>query len=169
MQIYKLTSPNTELVYVGKTIQTLAKRISEHRSNHKRYVSGKTSYVCSSIKVIEFGGAVIELIEETDDESREAHWIRELAACNHQKLEVDWSDHATKAEYDRKYNQKHYQANKDAILERQKKKIPCDHCGSFIRRNGLATHKKTKICLEFIQEPVLCNRIYLPFLEQPTV
>ena len=180
MKIYCITSPNTELVYVGKTIQTLAKRISEHRSYHKRYVSGKTTKYCTSYKVMEFGDAVIELIEETDDSRREAHWIRELGACNQMKMELDWSDHASACEYKRK----HRMENIDAFRKRDRKyrvdhrvelnkraneKIPCDHCGKSITRTNMATHKRTKRCLEFIQEPVLGDSPDLTLIEQPTV
>ena len=164
MKIYCITSPNTELVYVGKTSQTLALRINSHRANHKRYLSGKTNY-CSSYKVIEFGGAIIELIEETDDESREAHWIKQLGACNQHQMEVDWSDKASRAEYDRKRKM----ANRDEINRKQAEQIPCDHCGRFSSRVNMQRHKRGKRCLDFVKEPVLCLSPNLPLLEQPTV
>ena len=43
-----------------------------------------------------------------------------------------------------------YEANKDKILERQKQKVICDRCGSEVRKNGLAEHKKSKKCINFI-------------------
>ena len=158
MKIYCITSPNTELVYVGMTTTTLKRRMSGHRSHHKAYVSGKRPDSCSSYKVIECGDAVIELIEETDDSKREAHWIRELGACNYQKLELDWSDKATKAEYNRKYRmenidacrghqRKYIRKNRDEINRRQVEQIPCDHCGIFSSRVNMARHKKSQRCI----------------------
>jgi len=130
----------------------------------KQYVSGKTSY-CSSYKVIECGDAVIELIEETDDSRREAHWIKQLGACNQLKMEVDWSDPVTVAEYRRKPDHKYRVKNRVELNE----KIPCDHCGKVITRNNMARHKKSKICLEFVQEPVLGDSPDFTLIEQPTV
>ena len=179
MKIYRIVSPNTELVYVGKTSQTLARRFDCHRSHHKRYLSSKTRY-CSSFKVIECGDAVIELIEETDDSRREAHWIKKLGACNHHKLEVDRSDKASMAEYDRKYRmenidacrghqRKYIRKNRDEINRKKSEKIPCDHCGRFSNRVNMQRHKKSKRCLEFVQEPVLGDSPNLTLIEQPTV
>lgn len=39
-------------------------------------------------------------------------------------------------------SQKHYQANKEAIAEKNKEKIKCE-CGILITRNNMAKHKKT--------------------------
>ena len=167
MKIYRITSPNTELVYVGKTTMTLAKRMICHKSGLKGYLNGKKRYYCSSFKVIECGDAVIELIEETDDSKREAHWIRELGACNYQKLELDWSDKATKAEYNRKYRmenidacrghqRKYIRKNRDEINRRQVEQIPCDHCGIFSSRVNMARHKKSQRC---INNPLQINSL----------
>tara|TARA_R110001632_G_C11200245_1_gene403103 strand:+ start:141 stop:650 length:510 start_codon:yes stop_codon:yes gene_type:complete len=169
MRIYRITSPNTELVYVGKTIQTLGQRISGHKSDIKRYLSGKTPNLCTSFKVLECGDAIIELIEETDDEGREAHWIRELGACNQRKMEVDWSDLVSVAEYRRKYDHKYKTENRDALRKWKIEKIPCDNCGKVISRNNMQKHKRSKRCLEFVQEPVLGDGANLPLIEQPTV
>ena len=138
---------------------TLARRMSGHKSCIKRYLIGKTLNYCSSFKVIECGDAVIELIEETDDERRETHWIRELGACNQRNQEY------SKTEYNRKYHQE----NRDEIYRKQAEKIQCDHCGSFIRRKNRPRHKRTKRCLEFVQEPVFCDAPHLTLIEQPTV
>ena len=166
MKIYCITSPNTKLLYVGKTIQTLAKRMIGHRSDMKRYVRGKTTKYCSSYKVIECGDAVIELIEEIDDNSREAHWIRELGACNQRTMDaIDWSDHASILEYNRKYRME----NRDALRKRKNEQIPCDHCGKSIIRQSMAKHKRTKRCLDFVKEPVLGDSPDLTLIEQPTV
>ena len=47
--IYKLVSGNK--VYIGSTIQSLNRRLTEHRSEYKRYVAGKRPY-CASFDVI---------------------------------------------------------------------------------------------------------------------
>lgn len=39
-------------------------------------------------------------------------------------------------------SQRHYQAHKAEIAERNKEKVKCE-CGTFITRNNMAKHKKT--------------------------
>ena len=48
MKIYKLTSPNTDLVYVGKTERELNVRYNEHIRDYRNRVG-----MCSSYKIIE--------------------------------------------------------------------------------------------------------------------
>ena len=143
MKIYKITSPNCDLVYVGKTIQTLNERFSGHHSGANRYAKGLSRY-CSSFKVLEYGDAVIELIEETDDHRQERYWIEELNSCNQVKLNlVDISDPVSVAKYNREYRA----ANREAISERRSEKVACAHCGKMVSRRNIAKHKKSQRCI----------------------
>lgn len=155
MKIYKITSPNTDLVYVGKTIQPLSYRFSTHCSEHKRYLADTPSY-CSSYKVLECGDATIELIEETDDARREAYWIGELNACNHNKMTVDRSDPEQSTAYLRDWHKankadqnekcrKRYQACKEQLKE----KAHCSNCGKLSRIDHMKRHKRSKACLNY--------------------
>jgi ribosomal protein S27E len=165
MKIYKITSPNTDLVYVGHT-DNIHTRFRDHRSKYKGWLAGKRDRCCTSRKVLEHGGAIIELIEETEDEEREVYWIRELNACNEKRnIHVDYQA------YNREYNQtnKHaissqkkvyYEENKEKILEKRQMsyptnggvKIPCDNCGRLINRSNMTVHQKTKACRN--KEPI---------------
>jgi len=62
-KIYKITSPNCEEVYVGSTTQSLDRRLTSHKSDCK-------IKNCTSKKVIDYGDAAIELIEEFICETR---------------------------------------------------------------------------------------------------
>ena len=162
MFIYKITSPNTESVYVGKTTNTIKRRFSSHRADLKRYARGFPKY-CSSFKVLECGNAVIELIEETDDNSREAHWIKELNACNQFKMTIDWSDPVSVSKYKREHraaniDTRNEQAVKyrEANRERRNEKVGCDNCGKMVCRGNISTHKKTKKC---INNPLQINSL----------
>ena len=160
MKIYKITSPNTDLVYVGKTIRTLKRRFSDHHSHAKRYMKCGDNY-CSSFKVLECGDAVIELIEETDDKSREAHWIKELNTCNQMKLMIDWSDPVAVTKYRTEYRDANPEymgewrkANRERVLEYTREsreyrneKIACSHCGRMVSRRNIAGHTKTQRCI----------------------
>ena len=54
-RIYKITSPNTDKVYIGATKNPLSRRFTEHKAKRNN---------CSSKIIIEAGDAKIELIEE---------------------------------------------------------------------------------------------------------
>ena len=62
-KIYRIVSANSDLVYIGSTCQSLAKRKGQHISDYKSYVKGTRPYI-SSCKIIEKGNIDIILIEE---------------------------------------------------------------------------------------------------------
>jgi len=43
----------------------------------------------------------------------------------------------------------YYQDNREKIAEKNKQKITCDICGSIVRKGDIATHKKTKKCINY--------------------
>ena len=130
MKIYKLTSPNTDLVYVGKTIQALHRRFQKHQSDW----SNPNAAYCSSQIMIEFGEVSIELIEETENKDREGFWINELNSCNKVKFK-----------YDSKDTDKLYRENN---REKIKEKIECEFCGTFISKNNIRRHQKGRNCIK---------------------
>jgi len=79
--IYKITSDQTDDVYVGITSLTLKKRLQKHKYNYKYYCYEKYRFVFSFL-VVCYDDCKIELIEETDDKSREKFWIRKIDCCN---------------------------------------------------------------------------------------
>ena len=44
---------------------------------------------------------------------------------------------------------KDYEDNREKILERQKEKTTCEHCGSIVRKHGIARHKQSQKCINF--------------------
>ena len=77
-KIYKITSPQTNQVYIGSTVKSLNQRMNQHRA-----ISNRTS----SREIIKYEDAVIELIEEYPCETREqlsnkeSEWIKRTANC----------------------------------------------------------------------------------------
>lgn len=71
-KIYKLTSPSTEKVYIGSTVNALSKRLSHHRSPNNKTLSREMS---------QYDDLQIELLEEfpcqnrEQLEARESYWI----------------------------------------------------------------------------------------------
>ena len=81
IKIYKIIDNTNGNVYVGKTTQKyLSNRISTHRKDYKNAVDGKRYHLTSS-QIIKNGDYRIELIEETDDETREKYWILNTDCC----------------------------------------------------------------------------------------
>lgn len=102
IKIYKLIH-NGEIVYVGQTKQKLNTRKAKGYSNVPFYKECK-----------------IELIEETDDVSREKYWIDKLRSEGHPLLNkrdgdtgLDYKEYQKEykeknKEYEREYNKEYY-------------------------------------------------------------
>lgn len=87
-KIYKIWSPShPDDIYIGSTTQPLSKRIGGHRKHYRQYKEGKKNYM-TSFKILEYGDARIELIEDCMCErgeqltAREGHFIRSLDCVN---------------------------------------------------------------------------------------
>ena len=111
-KIYAIRSYQTELIYVGSTIEKrLSARFSKHKSDYKMNLKGTKNYV-TSYEIVKYDDCYIELIEEvsnyTKDEMRklEGQYIREMN-CVNKRIEG-----RTKHEY--------YNNNKDKILDMRK-------------------------------------------------
>ena len=146
MKIYKLISNSSDLVYVGKTTKELNERMWNHKSDFK------TRGTCSSKLIFETGGEVsIELIEETEDDSREAFWINELNTCNSDRLTGRKKDYhknryQEKKEHILSQQKEYYEKNKQLIYNKAAQQIVCDNCGELTNRGHISRHKKSKKC-----------------------
>ena len=70
--IYKLTSEQTQDVYIGSTTQSLKKRLKDHRSDYKGQLNNMTSF-----KLMKYPDVKIELIEEVEFDERNKLNLRE--------------------------------------------------------------------------------------------
>jgi len=99
-KIYKIVDNTNNNVYIGQTKSTLTQRMASHRYNFKNYSN------CSSKLILKNNDWYYELIEETNDKSREIYWIKNTKNCiNFMKYNFD------KKEYDKKYYKKNYEKN----------------------------------------------------------
>lgn len=71
-KIYKIVDNTNGKIYIGLTIRTLKERLNQH----------KHSLDCVSRDIIKNGDYKIELIEETEDKSRERYWIENTECIN---------------------------------------------------------------------------------------
>lgn len=128
--IYQITSPTTDLVYIGSTTKPLSRRFSDHKASYKRWLEGRSEYI-TSVEILKFSDAKIELIEEFTCDNiqelrrREGEIIRQTENCVNKHIAG-----RTRQEYDVEYYQakkdklserhaEYYEANKDKILKHQ--------------------------------------------------
>ncbi len=61
-KIYCIRSYETDEIYIGSTIERLARRMAGHRAKYKRFLQGKHKRYTTSFKILEHKDAYIELI-----------------------------------------------------------------------------------------------------------
>jgi len=157
-KIYKITSSQTDKVYIGSTKQTLNTRFSKH----------KYRLDCSSKSIIAFGDAEIELIEEVDEQNRlirERHYIESYGEqCVNEIIPFRTKEETT--EYNREHNREYYETNKEQMNEYNREysrvyrsthkekineKFICDVCNGKTTRSNISKHLKTKKHLKIVQ------------------
>ena len=132
-RIYKITSLQTEKIYIGSTTTALNKRLSKHKSNYKRFQDGKYRNV-SSFEIIQYLDAVIELIEEQEFKDknemlfRERHYI-EIYECVNKMIPIRTNE-----------EKKQYIIDNN---EKVNEKKPCV-CGGFYTSKHKGQHMKGK-------------------------
>lgn len=126
-KIYAIRTYQSEEVYVGSTIQTLANRMAGHRRDYKEYKKNGTSvkYV-SSYKILKYDDAYIELIQlypcnsKTELDAVEGQYIRQMECVNkniagrsRKEYRMDNSDRLNEI------SKQYYLENKESIKERK--------------------------------------------------
>ena len=167
--IYSTDSP-VLLPYYGSTIQSLNRRLSDHKNHFKLWKQGKKTG-CSSFMLLEqgFDKVAIILVEDfpcnskQELEIREAHYIKNNPCINMQipqgivaKSRQDYDKQYRQAnrdkiaEQNKQYRQanqdkiaEYYQANRDKILEYRRERVVCE-CGAVVSRDSLTRHRRTK-------------------------
>jgi hypothetical protein len=170
-KIYCLRSHSTDHVYIGSTINTLSRRMAEHRRDYKRYLNGKFHYV-SSFKILKYEDAYIELVEDCPCETkeqllrREGQIMRETDNYINERIEgrTKKEHYEDNKEHIKEYKKKWYDENKEEVLEKQKQyqqenkeaiaekrnqKYTCE-CGGRYTLRHKAQHMKTKKHQNFI-------------------
>jgi len=68
--IYKIGSPNTDLIYIGSTAKSLQSRYVSHKSYYNRFGTESSKLNSMAYKIFEKGDAYIEMIDEIDFDDR---------------------------------------------------------------------------------------------------
>ena len=133
-KIYKLWSPQGNEIYIGSTVNSLAKRLSQHKS----YRDCNSKYLFEN-----YNDVRIELIEEYPCDNKiqlnkkEGEHIRNNTCLNR------CIPGRTKKEREKKYREN----NKEHL----NKKFVCE-CGGKYTHQNKAVHSKTKIHIDFTQQ-----------------
>jgi len=151
-KIYKITSPQTDKIYIGSTKQQLKHRFSNHKSDAKN----KGKYYSSFDLIKNYSDCEIELIEEVDKQNRlirERHWIEFYEdKCVNERIPIRTKEETR--EHQREYDREFYEVNKVQIKERNREyyseKITCE-CGVKTRKDNISKHRKTKRHLKFVE------------------
>ena len=75
-RIYKITSSNTDKIYIGSTSKKLTERLRSHEIDYKRYQNGKYHYV-KSYDILEKENYRIQLLEQIEYETKKELHERE--------------------------------------------------------------------------------------------
>jgi hypothetical protein len=156
-KIYKITSLNNpQYVYYGHTCQTLARRFATHKSAYNK---------CKSKKIIEFGDAVILLVEnfpcssEDEAHAREKQYILNNECINRNipgRTQAQYIEN--NKEKIKEYQKKNYENNKEKY--KQKNKIYHENNKEYYKeysKNDYENNKEyfkeyRKLRKEFLQE-----------------
>ena len=116
-KIYRIVDNTNGNVYIGITIREIKVRIGRH----KGYI--KSGEYCSSSIILENNDWYYELVEETDDPTREAFHIQNTPNCINKvkfSYKYDYSEYGKEwrlnnKEYTKNYNEKYCLENKTKL------------------------------------------------------
>ncbi len=120
-KIYKIECNVTGLLYIGSTCKKkLSQRMSEHRSNYKKYLNGKKKYY-SVFKVMENKDYVIILIEDFPCNSKDQLFARERYYTNEIECVNIRKNQGRRLELgEKQYSKLYYETNIDKIKDYKK-------------------------------------------------
>ena len=129
-KIYKIVCNVTGKIYIGSTIETLARRLTGHRATYKHFKEGKGKYI-TSFQIIEQGEFDIVLIENCPCESKdelhkqERFFIESLECVNKNIPTRTMNEYRLDNKETLKEKAKQYQIdNKETISEKKKRALP---------------------------------------------
>ena len=116
-KIYKITSKQTDDVYIGSTIQPLSYRLRGHRHSYNKDINA------SSKSLMKYDDIIIELIEYYPCNScqellwRERYWIENIKCIN---ILIPIKTYKERRELDNLKHREHYENNKEQYNKRSK-------------------------------------------------
>jgi hypothetical protein len=157
-KIYKLTSSQTEKVYIGSTITSLDVRFTKHKSHYKSWINKTQMNKITSYDLLQYDDVKIELIKEFPCETKkelekeegkimlENNYVNKCVAGRTKKESgrIHWNKNKERRkETTRIYRHK----NKEKYCE----KFPCE-CGGRYTYVNKSRHFKSKKHLKFVNQ-----------------
>ena len=152
-RIYKITSINTDKIYIGSTTKSLTARLRRHEIDYKAFQNGKQHFI-KSYDILEKENYDIELLEEIEYDAktelfkREGYYIRKHRDICVNKCIAGRTDKQYRTDNADKKRQ-YYKDNMVKIKEQQSEKFECV-CGKTYTRHNKVRHDKTKIHIKYV-------------------
>jgi hypothetical protein len=132
-KVYKITSPQTDKVYIGSTAQVyLSSRLTGHVRDFKMFEKGKGKFL-SSFEIIKFGDAIITLLEDYKCETKEQllrkerEWIEKTTCVNKNIPTRTYTEYYTDNKQTILANQKQYRVDNQQMISAYKKQYYADN------------------------------------------
>ncbi len=171
-RIYKISSLQTDNVYIGSTKNDIEKRLKQHKWDYNKFLNNKSHYT-TSFEIIKYNDAIIELLEEIeyDDKKklyeRERYFIEALkntvnklrpTISKEDKKEFFKQYYIEKQEIFKDKRRKNYIDNREKIKDKQNEKCVCI-CGKRYSRCNKLYHNKTKKHITYITNNITCQTV----------
>ncbi len=138
-KIYKIVDNTNDNVYIGSTCKKLSQRITQNRSDYKKYLNGKTT-VTTSYKILENGNYDIVLIEKCPCQDKEELHRKERFYIESMKCINKTIPSRSKEESSKEYRK----INSNKIKEHKNKVCICQICNCEYTHAHLKRHERTK-------------------------
>ncbi len=169
INFYKISSANTDKIYVGSTEKDINTRLKQHEAQYRNFKEGKYNYI-TSFEILECKDYKIELLENKVCESKEQ---RDTVECNYiintpntVNRNLPGRTREQLDEYQRQYRQEnkeqldeyqrqYRQENKEERKQKANEKHNCS-CGGKYTNSSKARHFKSQKHQTFIrnQQPI---------------
>ncbi len=157
INFYKISSANTDKVYVGSTKKDINERLKQHETDYRNFKDGKYHFV-TSFEILECKDYKIELLENKICQNKEE---RDTVECkyiiNTPNTVNKYLPGRTREQYrqDNKeelneYNRQYRQDNKEEIRRKANEKHNC-RCGGKYTKANKSIHEKTQKHQTFIR------------------
>lgn len=140
-KIYKISSPETDKIYIGSTTKSLSQRLSQHKRGYKRYINGRFNYV-TSFDIVKLNEPVIDLLESFPYESKV-----KLHEIERYYIEL-YRDITVNKNIPNRSSKEWFDANPDYLKKYgcvyNKLKSHCQYCNCELTKCNMSHHNKTK-------------------------
>ena len=155
INFYKITSTNTDKIYVGSTEKDINERLNQHETHYRLFKDGKFHYI-TSFEILECKDYKIELLENKVCQSKEE---RDTVECKY----IINTPNTVNRNLPGRTREQYYNDNKEDIYEyhrqryqNNKQELKRKHncfCGGKYTKKHKSRHEKSQKHQTFINRP----------------